>query len=204
MELEKVSLAIIGGIPGLVGVLTSSGELDTANPQFLEYCGQSLEQLRNWDTNGTVHCHDILHVARIFARSASSGEPYDYECRLRRSDGVFRWFQVRGVPIRDAGSNILRWIVVHTDIDERKHAEVERRQANEQLAMAQRLSATGSFTTDLVADEHIWSEELYRICEFEPGSTVTIQRLRDIVHSEDLPTFDAVVESSTRGYDADF
>jgi PAS domain S-box-containing protein len=204
MDLEKDSLSIIGAIPGLVGVLTSSGELDTVNPQFLEYCGQSLEQLRNWDTNGTVHCDDILRVAPVFARSTSSGEPYDYECRIRRSDGVFRWFQVRGIPIRDVGGNILRWIVVHTDIDERKHAEVERRQAHAQLTMAQRLSATGSFTANLVGDEHIWSEELYRICEFEPGSTVTIQRLRDIVHSEDLPTFDAVVERSARGYEADF
>ena len=57
------------------------------------------------------------------------------------------------------------------DIDEHKRAGDERWQANEQLAMAQRLSATGSFTSDLVADKHIWSEELYRICEFELGST---------------------------------
>jgi PAS domain S-box-containing protein len=204
VDIEKEFLSIIGAIPGLVGLLTIGGELDAVNPQFLEYSGQSLEQLRKWDTNGTIHCDDIVQVGSIFARSASSGEPYDYECRIRRFDGVFRWFQVRGVPIHDAGGNISRWVVVHTDIDERKRAEGERRQALAQLSLAQRLSATGSFTADVVGDEHIWSEELYRICEFEPGSTVTLQKLRDIVHSEDLATFDAVVERSARGYDADF
>jgi PAS domain-containing protein len=55
MDLKKDSLSIIDGIPGLVAVLTSSGEFDTVNPQFSEYCGQSLEELRNWGTNGTIH-----------------------------------------------------------------------------------------------------------------------------------------------------
>jgi PAS fold len=82
----------------------------------------------------------------------STGEPYDYECQLRRFDGVYRWFQVRGNSVRNSDGNITRWNVLHTDIDERKRAEDERWRANEQLAMAQRLSATGSFTTDLVAD----------------------------------------------------
>ena len=43
--------------------------------------------------------------------------------RLRRSDGVYRWFQNSGFPLRDASGHIVRWCVLLTDIDERKRAE---------------------------------------------------------------------------------
>jgi PAS domain-containing protein len=81
-----------------------------------------------------------------------------------------------------------------TDITERKRAEAELRRAYDHLTEAQRLSQTGSFTADLERDEHDWSDEFYRICEFEPGSRVSIQRLGEIVHPEDL----ALYEGSNR------
>ena len=82
--------------------------------------------------------------------------------------------------------------------------EAELQMAYAHLTVAQQVSAMGSFTADLVADEHTWSDEFYRICEFEPGSKVTTQRLRDIVHPEDVLLFDGVIERSVTGHDADF
>ncbi len=54
------------------------------------------------------------------------------------------------------------------DMTESHLVEEELRRAHDHLAEAQRLSKTGSFTSDLLKDEHIWSDEFYRICEFEP------------------------------------
>jgi PAS domain-containing protein len=59
----------------------------------------------------------------VFTRSIGSGTPYEIVQRLRRSDGVYRWFQNSGFPFRDAGDHIVRWCVLLTDIDERKRAE---------------------------------------------------------------------------------
>ena len=53
----------------------------------------------------------------------ATGEPYDIEQRMRRADGVYRWFHVRGMPLRDVRGNVVRWYVVETDIDDRKRAE---------------------------------------------------------------------------------
>ena len=58
---------------------------------------------------------------------------------------------------------------MNTDIEDRKRAEAELRRAYDSFADAQRLSKTGSFITDLVGDDHNWSEETYRIFEFDPG-----------------------------------
>src|SRR5262249_861695 len=60
------------------------------------------------------------------------------------------------------------------------------------------------FITDLVADEHNWSEETFRIFDFDPATKVTVQRIRDIIHPEDLPSFDAMIAHAMTGVDVDF
>ena len=100
-ESEQRLRSAIDGIPGLVGVLAPNGDVEAVNRQILEYCGQSPEELRNWGTNGTVHPEDMPHVAEVFTNSIASGIPYQIEQRLRRFDGAYRWFDNRGVPVRD-------------------------------------------------------------------------------------------------------
>jgi C4-dicarboxylate-specific signal transduction histidine kinase len=106
-------------------------------------------------------------------------------------------------PLRDAAGAIVKWYGVNTDIEDRKRAEVDLRRAYDSFADAQRLSHTGNFTADIVADEHVWSEELYRIFEFDPATTITVQLVRDAIHPEDLPSFDAAFARSLGGADFD-
>src|SRR5262249_4521230 len=77
-------------------------------------------------------------------------------------------------------------------------------QAYLRLAEAQRLSKTGSFITDLLGDEHNWSEETFRIFEFDPATRVTREMIRELVHAEDIPAFDAVIARAMTGADVDF
>jgi PAS domain S-box-containing protein len=116
---------IVDSIPGFVSLLTPTGEVELVNPQLVEYCGRTLEELRLWGTSDTIHAEDLPRVVQLFARSITSGNPYDFEARLRRFDGVYRWFQVRALPVRDANGRILRWCSLLTDIDDRKRAEAQ-------------------------------------------------------------------------------
>jgi PAS domain S-box-containing protein len=120
---ELDSRLIVGSIPGLVSVLTPTGAVDAVNDQLVEYCGQTLEELKQWGTNDTVHPDDLPRVIQMLTQALASGEPYDFEQRLRRFDGAYRWFQIRALPLRDASGAILRWYALHTDIDERKRME---------------------------------------------------------------------------------
>jgi PAS domain S-box-containing protein len=110
-------------IPGLVAILTPTGGVDFVNDALLEYCGRTLEELQQWGTSDAVHPDDLPRVIQLFTHAIASGEPYDFEARLRRFDGAYRWFQVRGLPVRDASGAILRWQALHIDIDERKRTE---------------------------------------------------------------------------------
>jgi PAS domain S-box-containing protein len=177
----------VDGIPGLVATFTPAGEVDFVNRQVLEYYGKTVEELKR-------------RVAGIMASEA----PGEAEARLRRQDGAYRWFLFRANPLRDESGTVVKWYGVNTDIEDRKRAEAELRRAYDSFADAQRLSRTGSFVTDLVGDDHNWSDEAFRIFEFEPGTKVTVQRIRDIIHPDDLPSFDSVITRGLSGVDVNF
>jgi formate hydrogenlyase transcriptional activator len=63
----------------------------------------------------------------------TSGDPFEIVERIRRFDGAYRWFQVRGLPLRDSNGSIVRWYVLLTDIDDLKRAEAELGTLKEQL-----------------------------------------------------------------------
>jgi PAS domain S-box-containing protein len=120
---DRGAQLILASIPGLVASLSPTGAVEFVNDPLIEYCGRTLEELQQWGTSDAVHADDFPRVIQIFTQGIASGEPYDFEARLRRFDGAYRWFQVRGLPLRDAGGAILRWYSLLTDIDERKRTE---------------------------------------------------------------------------------
>ena len=194
---------IVDGIPGFVALLTPTGEVALVNPQLVEYCGRTLEELRLWGTSDTVHAEDLPRVVQVFARSIASGSPYDFEARIRRFDGVYRWFQVRGLPVRDADERILRWCSLLTDIDESKRAEDALKRSEAFLAEGQRLSRMGCCCWRVETGEITWSEELQRIFGFEPDVPVTLDLIATRVHPEDIPLMKDMVDKA-RGAVTDF
>jgi PAS domain S-box-containing protein len=107
-EGEYESRLIVDSIPGLIAVLDTSGELERLNQRFLDYLGRSLEEARQWAIDGTIHPDDRPAYLQAFERSFAAGDPYEYEVRTRRYDGVYRWLNMRGLPLRDRCERRLR------------------------------------------------------------------------------------------------
>ncbi|HYY58394.1 MAG TPA: PAS domain-containing protein, partial [Pyrinomonadaceae bacterium] len=122
-ESELNSRLIVDSIPGMVAVFSPGGELEFVNRQIVEYFGRTWEELKRWGTDGSTHPDDNSHVVEVFTRAMASGEPFELESRALRSDGVYRWHQSRGYPLRGADGQIVRWYNLLIDIDERKRAE---------------------------------------------------------------------------------
>jgi PAS domain S-box-containing protein len=190
-------------IPALAWSTGPGGAADFFNQHYLDFVGLSTEQASGWGWTSTIHPEDIGGLAGTWQRILASGAPGEAEARMRRHDGEYRWFLFRASPLRDESGSIVRWYGVNTDIEDRKRAEAELRRAYDSFIDAQRLSHTGNFTADVVADEHTWSEELRRIFEFDPAMKVTVQAVRDRIHPEDLPTFDAAFARALGGTDFD-
>jgi len=130
---EQSLRLVVDSIPGFVATLSAGGEIELVNRQTLDYFGKTLEELKNWAANGAVHPDDAARMSEAWRHSIETGQPLDLESRSRRADGVYRWFQVRWRPQRDAEGRIVRWYSLVTDIDERKHAEDELEKAFEEI-----------------------------------------------------------------------
>src|ERR1700733_1855037 len=86
------------------------------------------------------------------------------------------------VALRDEAGNIIRWYGTTIDIEDRKRAEDALRQSEAYLAEAQRLSHTGCFGWNVASGEILWSEESYRIFEYDPTTRATIEMVLNRVH----------------------
>lgn len=80
-----------------------------------------------------VHADDLPEAAARWAAALASGDPYETEFRVRRHDGVYRWFLTRAQPVRGPDGAILGWVGTNTDVHDRLEAEAELRTANETL-----------------------------------------------------------------------
>jgi PAS domain S-box-containing protein len=114
---------IVDNIPGLVATMGPLGEVEFLNRQTLEYFGKTKDELENWSLIGAVHPDDLPRIVEARARSIEVGGIYDIEHRCRGADGVYRWFQVRGLPVRNTAGAVTAWYLLLTDIEDRKKAE---------------------------------------------------------------------------------
>ena len=185
---------IVDNIPGLVATMGAKGEVEFLNRQTLEYFGKTAQDLKNWALTDVIHPDDLPRIIEARIKAIEEGRVYEVEHRCRRADGVYRWFQVRGLPVRNAEDKISAWYLLLTDIDERKCTEQELKRSEAFLAEGQRLSLTGSFSWSLETDKISWSEQLYRIFEFEEHLPVTLERIGSRVHPDDLPLQREMIE----------
>ncbi len=115
--------SIVDGLPALVSHMTPDGDLAFANRQLLEYSGATLAELKARPIGYYLHPDDRVGALAAWRDSIENGRVYDFEGRRRRADGVYRWFHMRGLPLRDADGRIVLWYLMQTDADDRKRAE---------------------------------------------------------------------------------
>ena len=118
---ERLRL-IIDTIPTIVWRKLPDGSADFLNQNFREYTGLSLEDGLGWGwMMNAFHPEDRL--IEEWRTALAAGKPFEKEARLRRSDGQYRWFLIRAMPLRDEQGNIANWHGISTDIEDLKKAE---------------------------------------------------------------------------------
>ncbi|MGB9418270.1 MAG: PAS domain-containing protein [Acidobacteriaceae bacterium] len=131
-----------------------------------------------------VHPHDREFMASLIKRMLAEGLGCDVTKRIVRPDGEVKHIRCVGAPVVENG--ILKRIVGNAiDVTEHEILTQELRRREAYLAEAQRLSHTGSFGWRPGCGEIVWSDETYRIFEYDPAEKMTFDRIVERVHPDD-------------------
>ncbi|NJO64784.1 MAG: PAS domain S-box protein [Richelia sp. RM2_1_2] len=113
-------------VPQIVWCCNPQGECEYTSQRWFEYTGQAIEQAMNFGWLEFLHPDDVESVSKLWNQALSKGENYETEMRYRGRDGVYRWFLVRALPMKDQQGKILNWFGTSTDIHEIKQLETIR------------------------------------------------------------------------------
>ncbi|MEN3370014.1 MAG: hypothetical protein V7609_2157 [Verrucomicrobiota bacterium] len=116
---------VIDTTPALIHTGRPDGYLDYFNQRWLKYVGLSLEEIKGWAWTNVIHPEDVEGMVNEWRAVIASGKPFQYEARVRRADGEYRWMLHHKVPLRDEEGDIVKWYGSSIDIEDRKRAEMQ-------------------------------------------------------------------------------
>ena len=125
-------------LPQMIWTCLRDGHTDYLSRQWLDYTGRSESQQLGHGWLEQVHPDDRVKVQMEWARVIASGDAFDLSFRVRRFDGVYRWFKTRAVPLRDPAGRILKWFGSNTDIEDFVLAETKLKVQLERMQLLDR------------------------------------------------------------------
>jgi len=132
-------------LPNLVWTCRADGWCDFLSRQWIQYTGRPEQEQLGTGWAEQLHPDDRPHVQREWAAAVLHKTAFDMEFRIRRHDGVYRWFKTRGIPLLDSHGKVVKWFGSNTDIEDSKFAEIRMRTQLERLDLLDRTTrAIGS------------------------------------------------------------
>jgi PAS domain S-box-containing protein len=188
---ERELREVIETIPSMAWSAAPDGSADFFNQRWLAYAGLTADQAQGWGWTVAVHPDDLNALVNYWRKIMVSGQSGEVEARMRRFDGVYRWFLFRATASLDENGRVIKWYGTNTDIEERKRAEQALRRSEAYLAEAQRLTLTGSCAIDGTSREILyWSEEMFRLFGFDPQQGLPLwDQWVQRIHPEDRDKF---------------
>ena len=186
-EREERFRALVELIPQLVWSTTPDGYHDYFNQRWYDYTGMKATGDQGWNWKDFLHPDDYERTLADWTHSLQTGQPYHVEYRFRRgSDGAYRWFIGRALPLRDAGGNIVRWFGTCTDIDDERRALESARQSEERFLALTRATKDVIWDWDLGTDVFWWNDNMARVLLHDSErKPKTLASWADGIHPDD-------------------
>ena len=162
---EKEARQLLDLSPLHITELGPEGARIYTNRASLDYYGITLDEWQHADLQQVLHSQDAAFVTNDLPGKLQSGSPFEYEARLRKEDGQYRWFHYRLSPMLDEQGRVTRWFAAGTDIEERKLAE--RRLQEENVALREEIDKASMFE-EIVGTSAPLKQVLSRISRVAP------------------------------------
>ncbi len=123
---EERYRSLIDATSQIVWTNTPDGRMTDAQPGWSRFTGQSSQEYEGFGWSAALHPEDREATLAKWSEAVRTGSTFLCSHRIRRHDGVYRHFEVRAVPVREADGRIREWVGVHSDVTERVEGERER------------------------------------------------------------------------------
>jgi PAS domain S-box-containing protein len=140
---------IIDAIPILAWSTGKDGPGEYLNKRWLDYTGLSQQEAIGYGWRTIIHPDDLGPLSEYWLWMMRTGSSGEFEARMRRFDGQYRWFLFRGAPLLDSTGAVLKWFGVNIDINDRKEAEAALRRTEAGLSRANQLATIGELTASI-------------------------------------------------------
>jgi PAS domain S-box-containing protein len=151
----------------------------------------SIQEYLDW-----IHPQDRESMANLIDGLWAKASHFDATKRIVRPDGEVRYIRCVGAPVVE-NESLRKYVGSAIDVTEHELATQELRRREAYLAEAQRLSHTGSFGWRPYDGELVWSDETYRIFEYDNTLTPTIDSVVQRVHPEDRTLAQQVIDRAS-------
>ena len=179
---------VLESIPGMVFTTRPDGYCDYQSQQWAEYTGVPVSEHMGDGWNRLLHPDDRSKAMAAWGEAVAGNAPYDLEYRVRRRDGQYEWFKVRGRPILDGEGRIVRWFGVATNVHALVEAEQALRLSEQRFHLAAQAAQLGAYFRDLATGNDYWSPEFLAIYGLQSGDPLALkERIPAAVHPDDFP-----------------
>lgn len=134
--------AAMDAVGDILWTNSADGRMTGEQPAWSRLTGQSFEEYQGYGWSRAVHPEDAQPTIEAWNEAVAARRVFVFEHRVRRRDGVWRRFAIRGVPVIDENGAILEWVGVHRDITEERERLSELQRAREQAESASRAKST--------------------------------------------------------------
>jgi PAS domain S-box-containing protein len=201
---EQEFRSLAEAMPQIVWAARSDGWNIYFNQHWVAYTGLTLEESYGHGWNTPFHPDDRQRAWDAWQQATATGGAYELEVRLRRADGAYLWWLIRGVPLRDTKGKILKWFGTCTDIEHIKRAEAALRASEEQFRAMFEMAPVAIAQSDPNTGQ--WLRVNPKMCEITGYSADELLQMRivDLTHAEererDWKAFQRVVRGEAYEY----
>jgi formate hydrogenlyase transcriptional activator len=132
-----------------------------------------------------VHPEDRGRTYEILEDAALRASEYAHDHRIMLPNGSVKRIHAIGHPVLNEAGKLVEYLGTAMDVTEQEHLTQELQRREAYLAEAQRLSHTGSFGWHVQSGEHTWSEETYKIFEYDRAAKPTLELVLQRTHPDD-------------------
>jgi PAS domain S-box-containing protein len=186
LQSEARYRALIELSPQVVWMTDTEGANTYCNRYWYEFSGLTMEQTAGWGWASIVHPDDVAKATKEWRKSVARGQDYELEVRFRRaSDGEYRWYLCRGVPLKDASGKVLKWLGIAIDVHDRRTAAAAIAEANERMVMAVEAAGAGTWDYYPKTGRVECSPRCLEIFGAAVGNEATPESFLQAIHAQD-------------------